>query len=440
MRWLVFFFSVFLLVGVIDAQDVSPFAEGTVDKTAPYVGEPVTYTLRIYTPEAIENSTITEPSFFGFGRSDTTFEPTTSTETVDGQVYSVITQRYLLYPIRAGEITIDPFTIEIPETPFGDGFSINTDVLMIDVQAFPEPIPDTFINAVGQFTISANATPTQLTYGEAFTFSVTITGSGNIERLLAPLVTLPEGWQLFDGDIALEEQGLGVGSKTFSWTVIANSNGSVTIPAVLLSSFNAQTGEFETQETHPITLSITESADNDAPVVRTLVPLPTVFVPELRTEATSTAGASSLPITPPLWFWGLWLMPPLFVGAMWFVRRPRTEKPASPKQRATSKRTRSLTQLKARLQAVQTKNPKEAYADILDILLGFVSAKVSDSVTIDDLDDTLSAYPAQYRAEVIACAEEATAAQYAPVTHDDVRHLSQRVLRVCVAIEKASAS
>ncbi|MEL6405168.1 MAG: BatD family protein [Chloroflexota bacterium] len=439
-RQLVCLVGVFWLFTAVSAQDIAPFAEGSVDNMSPYVGEPVTYTLRIYTPEAIENSMVTEPSFFGFGRSDTTFEPTTSTETVDGQVYSVITQRYLLYPIRSGDMTIDPFTIDVPETPFGAGFSISTNALTVDVQAFPEPVPETFINAVGQFTISASATPTQLTYGGAFTLTVAVTGSGNIERLLAPLVTLPEGWQLFAGDTSLTEQGLGVGSKTFTWTVIANGSGNVVIPAVVLSSFNPQTGTFETQETRPITLNITGNAESDAPVVRTLVPLPTVFVPELRTETTAIE-TSPLPITPPIWFWGLWFVPPLFVGGMWLIRRPRTEKQASaPQSPARNKRAKNIQQLKACLQALQDNAPKDAYADILVILLDFIGTKTGSPVTLENLEGVLSDYPAGLRAEVMACAEEASAAQYAPVTREDVRHLSQRVLRVCVAIEKARAS
>ena len=121
----------------IHAQTL-PFAEGEIDVIDPYVGQPIVYTLRIYTTDIIENSTIVEPSFFGFGRSSIVIEPNTYTETIDSIGYNVIEQSYVIYPLRAGELIIDPFRIEIPQTPFSASQTILNDAITVNVQAYPE--------------------------------------------------------------------------------------------------------------------------------------------------------------------------------------------------------------------------------------------------------------------------------------------------------------
>ena len=421
----------------IQAQTL-PFAEGEIDIIDPYVGQPIIYTLRIYTTDIVENSTIVEPSFFGFGRSSIVIEPNTYTETIDSIGYNVIEQSYVIYPLRAGELIIDPFRIEIPQTPFSASQTILNDAITVNVQAYPEPMPESFVNAVGQFDISASADPTTLSSGDALTLSVVVSGTGNFEQMLAPTFDLPENWRLFNGQTDYVQDNLRFGSKTFEWTVIVEGEGTADIPEVVFSYLNPQSGEYETLNTSAIALNIVPSSPQpEITIERTLIVLTDVPIPELLPIRSNEI----LPPAPPIWFWLIWLIPPLLTFFIWLFARPKQAR--QPRQLIAQKPqrksgNRALQDLRQSLLQAQSVEPKEAYQTITESIYAYLSTKSGEVVLKNDVSDIIKGFPANYRDELLSCLDEANAGQYAPVTTKDVRALSQRVLRVCVAIEKVS--
>lgn len=413
-----------------------PFAEAEVDNATPYIGQAIVYTLRVYTTEEIENSTVIEPSFFGFGRSSELADVDTYTETIGATTYSVIEQPYILYPLRSGDLTIDPFRIEIPETPFRDELTIFNDAITINVQNYPEPRPATFINAVGQFDITSEAEPTDLSSGDALTLTVTVSGMGNIEQLLAPIVPLPEGWRLFDARTHFEQNNLRFGTKTFTWTVIVNDVGDINLPAIEFSFLNPQSGQYESRRTTPIALNIVPASPSPVITVeRTLIVLTDVPIPDLMTTSEQTL----LPPRPPVWFWSIWLIPPLLTFAVWFVGRPKQTRRQVRRQRARKQSgKRPLNALRNALRQTLEDEPKIAYQNITGAIYAYLSKKSGQAVGYETYHDVIAKYPKNYRDELATCIEEASQGQYAPVTRADVRVLSQRVLRVCSAIERVS--
>jgi len=433
----VLFLIIFLCSMIPVSAQTLPFAEGEVDVSAPYVGQPIIYTLRIFTTESIENSTIIEPSFFGFGRSRVTFEPGSYTESRDGIGYQVIEQSYVIYALRAGELTIDPFRVDIPETPFSEARIIVTDAITITVQDFPDPAPESFVNAVGQFDIIAQANPTTLSSGDALTLSVTISGTGNFEQMLAPEINLPEDWRLFDGQTSFQQDSLRFGTKTFTWSVLVQGDGSTTFPAIEFSYFNPQTQQYESRNTAPINLNITPTtAQPQATVERTQVVSTSVPVPALMTIGNS----STIPPNPPIWLWSIWIFPPLVTFAIWLFARPKRERRQRPVARKPRKQSgnKALKALRADLLEAQSLEAKDAYQEIATAIYAYLGTKTGETVTANNAKEAMKGFPANYRDVLLSSLEEANAGQYAPVTQDDVRVLSQRMLKVCVAIEKAS--
>lgn len=415
-----------------------PFAEGEIDNSTPYVGQPIIYTLRIYTTEIVENSLVIEPSFFGFGRSSILLEPSTYTETIDSIGYNVIEQSYVIYPLRAGELIIDPFRIEIPETVFSGSQTILNDAISVNVQAYPEPKPESFINAVGQFDISSTANPITLSSGDALTLSIVISGTGNFEQMLAPEFNLPENWRLFDGQTDYLQDNLRFGSKTFEWTVIVEGDGVVNLPSIDFSYLNPQSGNYETLSTNPIALNIVPSSPQpEITIERTLIVLTDVPIPELLPINSMQALAPE----PPPWFWLLWLIPPFLTFFIWLFGRPKQVRQtrrftAQKPQKKSSNR--ALQDLRQSLLQAQSIELKYAYQAITEAIYSYLGTKTGTFIAEDDVNDAMKGFPANYRDELLSCLDEASAGQYAPVTVKDVRVLSQRVLRVCVAIEKVS--
>lgn len=418
-----------------------PFAESEVNIDNPYIGQPLIYTLRIYTtemPDDESGSTIIEPSFIGFGRSSILLAPSIYTEVIDTVTYNVIEQRYVISPLRAGTLVIEPFRIEVPETPFSASQTILSDEITVNVQAYPEPIPDNFINAVGQFDISASATPRTLNSGDALTLSLVISGTGNLESMLAPELDLPSDWRLFDGQTSYEQTNLQFGSKIFEWTIIVEGDGAITIPAIDFSYFNPQSGEYDTRTSNAINLNISPSTSQpEVTVERTLIVLTEIPIPELL----AVRADAPLAPEPPLWFWIIWIIPPFLTFFIWLFARPKrtrqnTRIRASKPQKKSGGR--SVKELRQRLLEAQLLDPKEAYQKITESIYAYLGTKTGTLVSEDDVRTVIKNFPANYRDELLSCLEEANAGQYAPISTKDVRALSQRVLRVCVAIEKAS--
>ena len=389
--------------------------------------------MRIFSRDTIANSTISEPNFVGFGRSSIVLEPVSYADTIDSITYNVIEQSYVLYPLRAGALTIEPFQIDMPETPFADANIIFVDAVTIHVQAYPEPVPENFANAIGQFDIAVEANPTMLNSGDALTVDFSVSGTGNLEQMLAPELDLPDGWRILEAQNEFQQDNLRFGSKAFRWTIIVQGDGSTNFPAIEFSYFNPQTGQYESRRTAPIALNIAPSTPQvEVTIERTPIPTQVISAPELlRIESTV------LPPSPPNWFWILWIFPPLFTFFIWIVSRPKQEdkhRASRPRKKSGSK---ALKELNSNLKKAKLLDPKAAYQAIAESIYGYIGSKTGEIVSEENISERLTIFPEKYADALLSCVDEAHSGQYAPISAEDVQRLSQRVLRVCSAIEKA---
>ncbi|MGJ3240468.1 MAG: BatD family protein [Anaerolineae bacterium] len=429
-RWIVIGLIGVLLVLQVLAQ-TRPFAEGSIDLDAPYVGQPLIYTLRIYAQDTIDNSTITEPPFTGFGRSQIMLDTSASVETIDGITYNVIEQNYIIYPIRAGDLRIEPFEIDLPETPFRSASTIYSNVVDVQVQAYPQPAPDSFVNAIGQFDIQASAEPTTLNAGEALTLSLTISGTGNFEQLLAPELPLPDNWRTFDARSQYQQETLRFGSKTFTWSILVEGNGAITMPTIAFSYFNPQSEQYETRMSAPITVTVIPT---DADTINTNLPRPnhnrdsTPPPPLLSIEDKQTGTLS-------VWFWRMWAIPPLLTAVWLFISRHSTGKTQRTQRRHTARGSKLLREIKRDLATIQDQEPQQAYQELVTIILHYVEAKSGQAVDVAQFDSALAQVAPTQRDALRTCLDEALAGQYAPISRQDVRDLSRRMFRICQILE-----
>ncbi len=432
MRGIVLLFIIlFSGIGSSLAQ-TRPFAQGEVDNPNPYAGEPIVYTLRIFSQDTIANSTLNEPNFVGFGRSSIVLEPVSYADTIDGISYNVIEQSYVLYPLRSGILTIEPFQIDMPETPFASANIIFVEAVTIDVQAYPGSVPENFTNAIGQFDIAVEANPIMLNSGDALTVNFSVSGTGNLEQMLAPELDLPDSWRILETENQFQQDNLRFGNKNFRWTIIVQGDGEANFPAIDFGYFNPQTGQYESRRTAPIALNIAPSTPQaEVTIERTPIATQAVIAPELL-----RIQSMLLPPAPPNWFWILWIFPPLFTFFVWVVGRPKQEnkrRASKPRKKSGSK---ALKELSGNLKKAQSLDPKAAYQSIAGSIYAYLGSKTGEIVSADNISERLSIFPEKYADALLSCIEEANSGQYAPIAGEDVQRLSQRVLRVCNAIEK----
>jgi hypothetical protein len=407
------------------------FVEASVDVTSPYVGQPVIYTIRVFTTREIENASFVEPRFDGFGRSSFIPETLIGSESRNGVAYTVIEQALLLYPLRTGEQTIEPLRIDIPETPFETATSVQTESLTINIQALPEGAPEAFKNGVGQFDIRAEVDTATVVAGNAITLSVTVNGTGNIEQIIAPDIILPETWRIFPRPPIIDQNTLRFATKTFQWTLLPENVGTVEIPAIAFAFFNPQTQAYETRFTTPVTLTVTEGSTTSQQTI-----IQQASIEESREPLTLKADSNGfLQPIPPLWFWLLWLIPPFVVLVLWLPRRAITR----PRRERAVRRPRSknaLQNAKSQLKTAQSHEPVSAYQQIRTTIYDYVSTKSGVEVTQENIHDKIKHLTPKIQNLLLQCLEEAASGQYAPVSAEDVNGLLRQTLKVLNAVEE----
>lgn len=398
--------------------------EASVDNAMPYVGEPVTYTLRLYQRQAADDLRFEPPPFNGFGQS-TEEVVTQSTETRAGAVYTVTTQQRLLYPTQAGEYTIAPFVITVPETPFQTGATIRSDAITVQVQSLPEDAPPTFTNAVGQYDVQASLSSSEAITGEPITFSLTVSGTGNLEQITAPDINFPASVQAFKEASQVDMPTLGSGTKVFRWSVVPQQSGTIEIPSLGFSYFNPQTAQYQTRRTAPLALMVTGEAVTPAaaqPITPNATPFPLLDVP---------AESRWLSQSVPSWFWWMWSVPPALVLLMWLGSAMSSVSVPTLPQRDTA-----LRRAQQRLRKATNQPPKVAYETVRQVLIAYVQAKSTQSVSEKTLETHLQKLPAKAQQYVMRCYEEAASGQYAPISKADAEQLVQRTRQVLQKVDE----
>lgn len=189
-----------------------------------YQGEVMQLNCSLYVPRQLQLRRLglveIEKSDFAIARFPQQSDQTMTT--IDGVGYYVLTFRSTLSSLRTGELKVGPATMEIlVDVPienagrpgnfppgFPPGFfnvpteprklTVKSQAVTLKVLALPaEGRPENFSGAVGEFTITANATPTTLTVGDPLAVDLVVSGSGNFDALTEPRLLEQGGWKAY---------------------------------------------------------------------------------------------------------------------------------------------------------------------------------------------------------------------------------------------------
>ena len=137
---------------------------------------------------------------------------------------------------------------------------LQTNSLQVNVKPLPEA-PTGFNGAVGRFDIKSKSDITELRANEALTFSLTVSGRGNLSLLEAPQVDFPQGLEAYEpkivDNINKGDNGLS-GSRTFEWIVIPQTEGKFTLPGINYVYFDPSSGHYVTKTTEPIKIKVSK--------------------------------------------------------------------------------------------------------------------------------------------------------------------------------------
>ncbi|OYW76481.1 MAG: hypothetical protein B7Z37_08585 [Verrucomicrobia bacterium 12-59-8] len=206
------------------AEDASiPLFQIEVGKTEIYQGEVVPISASLFVPRG--SVMLRRVGLIDVNKSDFAVPrfPQQADQTpqrINDIDYMVVTYRSTLSALRAGDLKVGPATCELlyevydenaqrqmsRSLPFGmimGGVEPRKQVVKsqeVKIKVLPLPAegkPANFSGAVGDFSISATATPNELSVGDPLAVDITIDGSGNFDALNPPGLMPPDGWKAY---------------------------------------------------------------------------------------------------------------------------------------------------------------------------------------------------------------------------------------------------
>ncbi len=186
------------------------------------------------------------------------------TESIGGrQMYSAVVYRALLYPQRAGEITLSggEYTAQAYRQTYVQDFfgyrpvmeskevKLKPRAAVLKVKALPEPKPANFSGAVGRFTASARLIGNTFKTNEASSIIYTIEGTGNIKFLNVPKVDFPTEFEVYEPAIDNNSHAAGSnmsGTENIEYTFVPQSVGKFNIGEYDFVYFDPSVSEYKT--------------------------------------------------------------------------------------------------------------------------------------------------------------------------------------------------
>ena len=358
------------------------FIRASVDNERPYLGQQVTYSLRIFQDKAANLSSVrvryNPPDFAGFWNSQQTRQDEYD-ETVGTREYRVAEVRTVLFASVVGAGSIEPAVLELSTGTPGTPGRLESGAVAVEVRPLPVPEPGGFTGGVGRFEISASADVGEEKLNEPVLLSVTISGEGNIEALPDPEWPDFAGWRVIESPVRVESQvvaGQITGSRAYEVALMPEQAGRRAIPGILYPYFDPGLGQYIELTTAPIEVSIGDAAgaptvpsdsgaDEETPVAR-----PIKAVPRSLRQPRSDLADSPV-------YWAAWVIPALVIAGAMAWRRRRASLEAA---RAEVLRNKALPDARAALaRAVASGGDLRIAAT--DVLLSYLSARLETQVS-----------------------------------------------------------
>ena len=262
------------------------FVRIVADKNNVYIGEKITATIRLYFRLNVANLAMPKaPTFNGFWSQEIQIpkDQKPHIETLNGQQFNVVDiQQYNLYPQKSGALQITPAELNMivqavvqrggGRRSFWDNFFGNQQVqnlsykassnnLAINVKDVPEAgKPKDYNGAVGKFNYEVKLSGKEGKTDDAITYTVKLSGTGNLKTIELPKPELPNEFEVFDPkakeDLSNGAAGMS-GSKQYDYLIIPRQPGDYKIPGTSFSYFDPSAGKYFSLSSPELALKIT---------------------------------------------------------------------------------------------------------------------------------------------------------------------------------------
>jgi len=238
--------------------------KATVDRTRVQQGEQINLVFRLYVGRVtvLSYGIDKAPTYTGFWGEEVDLprNPELTVEVLNGKQYrSAIIKRVALFATQSGTLEISPMVVQTTlqvQSPrsldpfdafFRDAlgrtvtYPVKSEKITLRVDPLPPGAPADFRGAVGQFAMSTSVDKKTTRTNEPISFKITISGTGNIKLMEAPVVDLPPDFEQYSPKISenISKQGERIsGTKTFEHLLLPRYPGLKVIKPVTFSYYD----------------------------------------------------------------------------------------------------------------------------------------------------------------------------------------------------------
>jgi BatD DUF11 like domain len=314
-----------------------------------YVGETFVAEMRLYIRSGVANVTdIQIPQLSGEGfNSGKYIQSQQFQRRVGTTPFTVIPFRAWLSPVKSGPLSVGPINGSLvvhlssnePRDVFENFFGPRTVPKQIALALQPksvsvsplptENVPPSFNGAVGSYTMTVAAGPTNVAAGDPITVRVQISGNGALESLTLPDQPAWHDFKLYPPTAKVETTDqLGVqGTKSFEQLVVPQSVDIKELPPISFSFFDPDKKKYETLTKPAIGLVVRPGGSNIVPVVAAAnratqdIPPPAQDIVSIK-QRPGKLEQISPPLVEQPWFLALQSVPALaFIGTVIWRKR-----------------------------------------------------------------------------------------------------------------------
>ncbi len=391
-----------LTIEVVKGRKGDPGAEEQVfiraepsTETA-YVGQQILLDYKLYTTLDVESFNILEESGYqGFFAQDVRrFNGRVMREVINGVQYTTkVLKRIALFPQQTGQLSIEPMNVQLGVvkegakrsrsfffTPEVRPYPAATETVNIEVLPLPAGAPESFTGAVGDYQIRPDLSSKTATTDDALTLILTVRGSGDIKRVEAPALDLPEGFEVYEPK-AVEETNLELnasieGKKVFEYLLLPKVPGDYEFTPKF-TYFSPDSAKYVTLADQSFSLYVKQGTGQPGRATASLNETedigPLMLSPVLTQTRTPFLGSAL--------FWGLLAAPLLLFGGLLGWRRHRARQDDIDPNERRMQAARGVAQERLSLAKSHLKagDSRAFYDEVSKAILGYVGDKLQIS-------------------------------------------------------------
>jgi len=263
-----------------DVADENLHLVAEISKTNPYLNEAITVIYKLYVSPNISVSNyqpLDNPTYNNFWSQDIKVSALSAQNgTYKGKPYRyVILKRVVLYPQKAGELDIEPLSLDVTvDVPtgrrdfFGQRMYAQTNKTVsagnrtITVKELPVANkPANFNGAVGDFDFSVSTSKTSLNASESLQATIEVSGKGNLKLFKLPELELPSALEVYEPEFTegVRTTLAGMQGKVSNqYTIVPSFRGKYPIAPLSFSFFNPATEKYTTLTSDEIVINVLE--------------------------------------------------------------------------------------------------------------------------------------------------------------------------------------